>query len=99
MLCRPSHAGQADQQHKANNQQHANGKDAQRRVAGQRGDDRHQEGAHNACITTKDVKEAVVLVGLFLGDNATKVATAERLHAALEQADHNGKPPEFEGGL
>ena len=26
MLCRPSHAGQADQQHKANDQQHTNGR-------------------------------------------------------------------------
>ena len=53
---RLSHAGQTDQQHKAKHQQHADGKDTQRRVAGQRGDDRHQEGAHHACVAAKDIK-------------------------------------------
>ena len=49
----------------------------------------HQEGADDRGGLAEDIVEAVVLVGVILGDDLAVVRAGERLDAALEHADQN----------
>ena len=56
----------------------------------------YQKRSHDSRVLAEDVEEAVVLVGVFLGDELAVFRAGKRLDAALEQAHANGKDPELQ---
>ena len=76
--------GHLEHNDEAHHEKHGDGKHAQRRAARKLSEHAYQQGAKHGSVFAEYIEEAVVLVGVFLGDKFAEFAARKRLNTALK---------------